>query len=326
MGDEDDAALVFAQRVLEPRDGFRVEMVGRLVEQQDVRRVEQQARQRDAALLAARQRRDVGVAVGTAQRVHRLVDLAVEIPKALRLDLVLQPAHLFRRLVGVVGGDLVVAVDQRLLRRDAFHDVAAHVLRRVQLRLLRQISHAHAVGGPGLAGEFLVHAGHDAHQRGLARAVDADDADLGAGIERQPDVLEHLLAAGIGLRKTLHHIDVLRTGHAAEIPCWGGAHTYAAARASPQKRTVLCGFVSGRLGVARAKQKRSANGLFYRIERRIAGNGSAALADLRLPGPGHRPASPRSIEGRGAFFRSRFRLTAAKTISGTLMPQAGSSA
>ena len=55
--------------------------------------------------------------------------------------------------------------------------------------------------------------GHDLHQGGFAGAVDADDADLGAGIEAQPDVLQDLLAAGIGLGQTLHHINELRPGH-----------------------------------------------------------------------------------------------------------------
>ena len=60
---------------------------------------------------------------------------------------------------------------------------------------------------------FLVHARHDLHQGGLAGAVDAHDADLGAGIEGQPDILQHLLAARIGLGQTFHHIDELRAGH-----------------------------------------------------------------------------------------------------------------
>ncbi len=127
MGDEDDAALVFAQRVLQPLDGFGVEMVGGLVEQEDVGGVEQELAQRDAAALAARERGDGGVGIGAAQRVHRLIDLGIEIPQALRLDLVLQARHLVGGLVGIVGGDLVVAVDQRLFLGDAFHDVAAHV-------------------------------------------------------------------------------------------------------------------------------------------------------------------------------------------------------
>jgi hypothetical protein len=54
-------------------------------------------------------------------------------------------------------------------------------------------------------------------QRGFARAVDADDADLHAGQEAQADVLETLLAAGIGLGDTVHVVDVLVAGHATAL-------------------------------------------------------------------------------------------------------------
>ena len=54
--DGDDRSLVLVQEVLEPGDRLGVEMVGRLVEQQQVGRLQQQAAQRDAAPLAARQR------------------------------------------------------------------------------------------------------------------------------------------------------------------------------------------------------------------------------------------------------------------------------
>ncbi len=188
MGDQDHAAGIFAQMAFQPAGGFGIQMIGRLVEQQNVGRIEQQPAQRHPAPLAARQRGHVGRAVGAAQRIHRLVDLAVEIPKPLRLDLVLQLGHLVGGFVGVIGRDLVEAVEERLLRRHAQHDVAAHVERSIELRLLRQIADPDAVGRPGLAGEFLVHPRHDPHQGGLAGAVDADDTDLGPGIERQPDV------------------------------------------------------------------------------------------------------------------------------------------
>ena len=56
VGDEDDAAFIFAQRVLQPLHRLRVEMVGRLVEQENVGRVEQELAQRHAAALAARER------------------------------------------------------------------------------------------------------------------------------------------------------------------------------------------------------------------------------------------------------------------------------
>ena len=54
---------------LEPFDRFGVQVVGRLVEQQHVGLGQQQAAQRDAALLAARQHADVGVPRRQAQRV-----------------------------------------------------------------------------------------------------------------------------------------------------------------------------------------------------------------------------------------------------------------
>ena len=120
--------------------------------------------------------------------------------------------HLVGGLVGVVGGDLVVAVEQRLLGGDALHDVLAHGLVAIELRLLRQVADARALGDPGLADEFRVDAGHDAQQRRLAGAVDAEHADLGVRIERQVDVLQDLAVARIGLGQTLHVIDEL-TGH-----------------------------------------------------------------------------------------------------------------
>ena len=55
--DRDDRAFVFLEEVLEPGDRLGVEMVGRLVEQQQVRRLQQQPAQRDAAPLAARELR-----------------------------------------------------------------------------------------------------------------------------------------------------------------------------------------------------------------------------------------------------------------------------
>ena len=213
VGDDQDGARIIAQMAFQPVHALGVEMVGRLVEQQQVGLVEQQLAQRDAAALAARQLGDVGVVGRAAQRVHRQIDLAVEVPQVLGVDLVLQLGHLVGGLVGVVGGDLVVAVEQRLLGGDALHDVLAHGLFRVELRLLLEVADARALGDPALAGEFGVDAGHDAQQRRLAGAVDAEHADLGVRVERQVDVLQHLLAGRIGLGQTLHVIDELAAVH-----------------------------------------------------------------------------------------------------------------
>src|SRR6185503_4866925 len=61
VGDGDDRAPVALEEALEPEDGFRVEVVRRLVEQEEVGRREQQPAERDPAELAARERLDVAV-------------------------------------------------------------------------------------------------------------------------------------------------------------------------------------------------------------------------------------------------------------------------
>ena len=190
VGDDQNGARVIAQMAFQPVHALGIEMVGRLVEQQQVGLVEQQPAERDAASLAAGQLGHVGVVGRAAQRVHGEIDLAVEVPQVLGVDLVLQLGHLVGGLVGVVRGDLVVAVEQRLLRRDALHDVLAHGLLRVELRLLLEVADAGALGDPAFAAELSVDAGHDAQQRRLARAVDAEHADLGVRVEGQMDVVQ----------------------------------------------------------------------------------------------------------------------------------------
>ena len=208
VGDDQDRARIVAQMAFQPRHALGVEMVGRFVEQQQVGLVEQQLAQSDAAALAARQLGDVGVVRRAAQRVHRLVDLAVEIPEPRGLDLVLQRGHLVGGFLGVVHRQFVVAIEDRLLLGDAEHDVLAHGQRGVELRLLFEIADAGAFGDPGLAGVFLVDPRHDLQQGRFTGAVDAEHADLGVRIERQMDVIQHL-AGRIGLGQTLHEIDEL---------------------------------------------------------------------------------------------------------------------
>ena len=80
VGDGDDGAGVLLEVLLEPRHALGVEVVGGLVEEQQVGRLEQQLAQRDAAALTTGEDRDVGVAGRAAQRVHGLLDAGVELP------------------------------------------------------------------------------------------------------------------------------------------------------------------------------------------------------------------------------------------------------
>ena len=241
MGDKDHAALVLAQRVLQPRDRFRIKMVGRFVQKQNIRRFQQQFTKCDAALFTTREGCNIGIAIRATERIHRLVDLAVEIPKPLRLDLVLQGRQFIGCLIGVVGRNLVEAIEQSLLFRNPIHHIAADILGGIELRFLRQITHPDAVSGPGLAGKILVDPGHDPHQGRFAGAVDADNADLGAGIKRQPDVLENLAPAGIGLRQTFHHKHILRACHGHSFHNIQEDAGFTQALRKLQTRTQRCG-------------------------------------------------------------------------------------
>ena len=146
------------------------------------------------------------------ENADEMTKLQDEIPQPLGLDLILQPRHLIGGLVGIVHGELVVAVENGLLRGNALHHVVAHALGRIELRLLLEVAYARTFGHPALADELLIDAGHDAQQGRLARAIDPEHADLGIGVERQVDVLQNLPVARIDLGEALHVIDEL-AGH-----------------------------------------------------------------------------------------------------------------
>ena len=124
VGHGQDGAGVLREVLLQPQHALGVEVVGRLVEQQQVGRLEQQLAQRDAAALTTRQDADVGVGRRQAQRVHRLLDLAVELPGVRGLDLVEQRRLLLEDLleVGVRSAHLLVEL---LVAQDHVADARA---------------------------------------------------------------------------------------------------------------------------------------------------------------------------------------------------------
>ena len=217
MGDGHHRALIPLQEALQPGDALGVQMVGRLVQQQQVRPGEQQAAERHPPPLATGKRRRVRVARRAAQRVHRDLDRALQFPAVGRVDPLLQFALLLYQRVHLLGrqvlrearAHLVEAFQQPGRLRHALHDIAHHVAAGVEFRLLRQVADARAVGGPRLAVEFGLDAGHDAHERRFAGAVRPEHADLGAGQEGEADIVEHLPPARIGLGEPVHHIDIL---------------------------------------------------------------------------------------------------------------------
>ena len=234
VGDHQHRAGIFLEMIFQPFDTLGVKMVGRLVEQQDVRLLDQQAGQRDAALLTARQAFDRPVRRRAAQRLHRDFQLVVERPAIDRVDLFLERTHFLHQRVEICvlrrirhdHADLVEAIE--LVR--GFARAVLHILKNglggIELRLLRQIADADILARPGLAAIFLVDAGHDLDQRRLADAVGADDADLGTAIKLQIDTVEHRLGgAGKALGHVLHDESILR----------GGGHCSSSSEATDEK-------------------------------------------------------------------------------------------
>jgi len=93
---------VVVQEALQPCHRLGVEVVGRLVEQQHVRLRQQQLAQCHAAALAAGKLADVGVPRRQAQGVGGDLELAVQLPGASGVDLLLQLALLLHELVHLV--------------------------------------------------------------------------------------------------------------------------------------------------------------------------------------------------------------------------------
>src|SRR4029453_10646422 len=83
---------------------------------------------------------------------------------------------------------------------------------RIELALLVEKPDRVALVHPGFAAEVLVLAGHDLEQRALARPVQAEDADLGAVVEREPDVFEDDVVGLVDFAQPLHGVDELRHG------------------------------------------------------------------------------------------------------------------
>src|SRR4029077_708655 len=120
-------------------------MIGGLVQQEQVGLREKEPAERDAPPLATGKGCDGLIAGWAAKRVHRDVDRGVELPEALRLDLILRALKLVGdalhlgsiKVAAELHRELVAAIQDSALRRDAVLDIAADILGRIERRFLR---------------------------------------------------------------------------------------------------------------------------------------------------------------------------------------------
>ena len=114
--------------------------------------------------------------------------------------------------LGVGGIDLVQAGLGLLDLTDRFLDHLTNRLLGIKFRFLRQITHIDTGHRTRFTFDLGIDAGHDAQQRRFTRTVQTEHADLGAGKERQGDVLEDFTLGRHDLADPMHGVDVLSHG------------------------------------------------------------------------------------------------------------------
>ena len=215
MGHGQDGTLVILQMLLQPQHGLGVQVVSRLVQQQQVRLAKQQLGQRHAATLTTGEVGHRLIGRRAAQRFHGLLDLGIQFPRVCSVDLLLQSRHLFHQLIGVVGGhffgDLFIALADLEDLTHALFDVLANGLFLVQRRLLHEDAHGCAGIQECLTVGGLIDARHDLQDGGLTCTIRSHYADLGAGVERHRDVIQNDFVA-VRLAHVLHGVNELAHG------------------------------------------------------------------------------------------------------------------
>ena len=93
MRDKDDGAAKILEEIFQPVDGFDIQVVGRLIEQQQVGIAGQRTGQRHFAQPATGEAIEGHVRIQPQQGQH-LTDTGLELPAVLIIELLLQLAHL----------------------------------------------------------------------------------------------------------------------------------------------------------------------------------------------------------------------------------------
>ena len=179
-------------------------MVGRLVEQQQIRSLKQQLAQCHTTAFTTGAYRYRSIRIRALQSIHSLLKLRIKIPTICSVNIVLQLAHLIHQSIEIgirIGHFLANLVETSHLFSDLTErhlDVLANSLGVIQRRFLLQNADGITRSQRSLAIRHGVESGHDLQQRGLTHAVRANNANLRARQEAQSHVIEnHTVAVSL---------------------------------------------------------------------------------------------------------------------------------
>ena len=193
MGDHDHGAAKVADQALEPQDAVDVQVIGRLVQQQQIRLAHQRAGQRDALHAAAGQAADRHVS-GEPQLQQDIFHPLIEPPCIGLFHFMLQCLQSRHRVVVMTVGHRMhrgVIIDQQPGRiAETVRDRREHVPLEREVRLLRHIGDLQAVLSPD--GAVVEHrlTGQGLEQAGFSGTVAPDQRNALARIQLERRMIQ----------------------------------------------------------------------------------------------------------------------------------------
>ncbi len=230
VGDDDHRAVVRVQVALEPAEGLEIEVVRRLVEEEERRALEQEPRERRPHPPAPRElaERAREVRLPEAEPAQDDPRLRLEPVAAERLEAMLEVAvprgqRLVRRRVEAGGQVLELPLDLPDFREAGQH-LAEDRAARLPGGLLGEVADRRLARPADASGVGRLDSRQDPAERGLADAVRPDQADALAPAELPRDLAEqHAIPVGLGRSLELDHPNILRTRSNSALPP-GGPH------------------------------------------------------------------------------------------------------
>ena len=183
MSNHEQSALALHQLLLQPSNSGIVHVVSGLVQNQQVAGTHQNASQGHALALAAAELAHFLLQTGNAQLRQHGLSLAFQLPRELRIHLLLQLQQLLLRLliIGACCSSLnghFILTQQHHQRRIAAENLLQNSGLRVVGRVLGQVFHHHIARNGQLALFASVMIGNHAQQGTLTGAIDTDNAIL----------------------------------------------------------------------------------------------------------------------------------------------------
>ena len=194
MGHDKHRAGKVGHHVFQPDDRFHVEVIGRLVEYQQLRIARQRARQGHAFAQAAGQRIDARVLLQAEARQHGF-DAVLDLPAVVLFEQFLRGLHAVHRLL-VAGGEFRCVRSRMIVGQDAGKVAESrdcgfeHRMCGIEFGLLHHVGNAQARLPPDPTVIGHRHPGQQLEHARLARSVAPDQPDATPRLDHQVDVIQ----------------------------------------------------------------------------------------------------------------------------------------